>query len=193
MHSRTKIACLIAVAIACCGGAANAQAVVHAIGGTLTAVSPDAKTVTMTTDDGSSASFNLSPTMDTKLNFDDKVRAETTTPQKLKADGSHVILYFIWNNDARTAVAVQSLGAGPFEKVTGTVLKFDKHDHDLMLRTADGKTETVLVGDKTVVDTEDGIGEGQQFHAGKGDHVRLLASSKNGSEEALFIRTEGLD
>lgn len=193
MHSTTKIACLIAVAFACCGGAANAQAVVHAIGGSLTAVSPAERTVTMTTDDGSSASFNLSPTMDIKLNFDDKVRAETTPPQKLKADGSHVILYFIWNGDARTAVAVQSLGAGPFEKVAGTVLKFDKHDHDLMLRTADGKTETVLVGEKTVVDTEDGIGEGQQFHAGKGDHVRLLASSKNGGEEALFIRTEGLD
>lgn len=193
MFSRTKIVWLIAVAIACCGGAASAQAVVHAVGGTLTAVSPGTQTVTMTTDDGSSASFDLPPTLDAKLSFDGKVRAETTSPEKLKADGSHVILYFIWTNDSRTAVAAQSLGSGPFEKVAGTVLKFDKHDHDLMLRTADGKTETVVIGDKTVVDTVDGVGEGQQFHAGKGEHVRLLASSKNGSEEALFIRTEGLD
>ena len=165
MLSRTKIAWkiawLLAVGIACCGGAANAQAVVHAIGGTLTVVSPAEKTVTMTADDGSSASFNLPPAVDTKLSFDDKVRAETTPPQALKPDGSHVILYYIWKNDARTVVAAQSLGNGPFEKVTGTVLKFDKHDHDLMLRTADGKTETVLVGEKTVVDTADGVGDGR--------------------------------
>jgi hypothetical protein len=193
MHSRTKIGCLIAAAIACCGGAANAQAVVHAVGGTLTAVSPTSQTVTLTADDGSLGSFQLAAKPNGTLNFDEQVRAQTTSPEKLKADGSHVILYFIWKNDARTAVAAQSLGNGPFEKVTGTVLKFDKHSHDLTLRTADGKTEKVMVADKTVVDTDEGIGVGQKFHAGKGDPVRLLAESKNGNEEALFIRTEGLD
>ncbi len=191
MPNGMKIACWIVATMLGGTSAANAQSVVHAVGGTVVAVSPAAKTITMTLDDGTSNTFNYVATGDAKLSFAADVRAETTSPEKVKASGTHVILYFIWSNDGKTAVAVQSLGNGPFEKVTGKIVKFDKHDHDLTLQTADGKTETVVVEDKTVVDTADGVAEGAQFHADKGDHVRLLAEAKNGNEEALFIRPDG--
>ena len=191
MHKRMKIACLIAT-LGCWYGAANAQSVVHAVGGTITG-SPSAGAITLNLDDGTSGSFNFLATPDAKLTFPEDVRAETAPPDKPVANGSHVILYYIWNSDGKAAVAVQSLGSGPFEKVTGTILKFDKHAHDLTLRTADGKTENILVASKTVVDTVDGVEEGAQYRAEKGDHVRLLAESKNGNVEALFIRPEGDD
>ena len=190
MDKGKKIACLIAATF-CCWSVAHAQSVVHAVGGTVTAVSPAEKTITLTLDDGTSDTFQYMATADAKLSFAAEVRAETTSPEKVTASGAHVILYFIWSNDGRTAVAVQSLGSGPFEKVDGTIVKFDKHDRDLTLRTADGKTETVQVAAKTVLDTSDGIAEGPQFHADKGDHVRLLAEAKNGNEEAVFIRPDG--
>jgi hypothetical protein len=193
MQKGMKIACWIAATFVWGSGAANAQSVVHAVGGTVVAVSPTAKTITLTLDNGTSDTFNYVATGDAKLSFAEDVRAETTSPDKVTASGSHVILYFIWANDGRTAVAVQGLGSGPFEKVTGTIVKFDKHARDLTLRTADGKTETVVVADKTVEDTADGVAEGPQFHAEKGEHVRLLAESKNGNEEALFVRPDGDD
>ncbi len=189
MQDRKKIACLIAVTFACCCGAAKAQAVVHALGGTLQDISPAANNLTLNTDDGSSGSFQLPPKPEVNLNFDKEVRAGTTSLEKVTANGEHVILYYFWNGDARTAVAVQSLGSGPFQVSAGKVVGFNKHDHVLTLKTADGKTETVQVSDKTVVDTADGVAPGARFHVGRGDDVRLLADSKNGSEEALLIRT----
>lgn len=190
VHNRVKVACLVAVTIACCCSAANAQAVVHALGGTLNGVYPAANSVTLTTDDGSSGAFQLAPKSEPNLNFDKEVRADTSSPEKATAKGAHVILYYFWDGDARTAVAVQSLGSGPFAKVTGKVVGFNKHDHVLTLRTADGKTETIQVSDKTVVDTSDGVATGERFEAGKGEDVRVLADSKNGTAEALLIRTD---
>ncbi len=190
MQTRSKLSCLIAVTFACCCSAASGQAVVHALGGTLQDVSPAANSLTLTPDDGSSGSFQLPPKSEPNLNFDKDVRAGTSSPETVKADGSHVILYYYWDGDARTAVAVQSLGAGPFQVSSGKVVGFNKHDRVLTVRTADGKTETVAVSDKTVVDSAEGVATGMRLHVGKGDDVRLLAESKNGTEEALLIRTD---
>jgi hypothetical protein len=194
MHNRLKIVCFIVVTLACYSSAANAQWVVHALGGTVKLVNPSAKSIILVTDDGSSGLFQLPPKSDVNLTFDKDVRAETTASEKFTGNiGTHVILYFFGEDNTRTTVAVHSLGSGPFEKVTGTVLKFSKHDHVITLQTKAGKTETIVVSDKTVVDTSDGVAQGRRFRAEKGDHLRLLTDSKNGIQEALLIRTSGID
>lgn len=193
MRNRMKRTWLVVGVVACCGGLARAQAVVHALGGTIDDSSHPANSLTVTTDDGSSGSFAVSATAGTNLNFDKDVRAETDSPGTAEAKGTHVILYYVWDNGDRTVVAVQKLGPGPFEKVDGKVTEFNKHDRVLTMHTEDGKTETIQVSDKTVIDTADGVTSGVRFHAGKGNHLRLLAVSKNGAEQALLIRADSDD
>lgn len=193
MRMGRSAGCVIAVTLACWCSAASAQAVVHALGGTLQDVSAAANSLTLTTDDGSSGAFELPSKPGPNFNLDKELQAGTSAPDTAKGDGSHVILYYVWQGEARIAVAVQSLGAGPFVVSGGKVMGFNKHDRVLTVRTVDGKTETVQVSDKTVVDSADGVATGARLHVGKGDEVRLLSDAKNGAEQALLIRTDAGD
>ena len=85
---------------------------------------------------------------------------------------------------------MQDLGPGPLENKTGTIVKFDKHQRLLTIKTASGVEESFRIDDKTVAETSVGAVEGHKFDPEKGDQVRVIATAANGSNTALFVRTD---
>jgi hypothetical protein len=190
MLKRAIISCCIVFAISFCPAIAGAQWIIHAMGGTIKSVSGSAGTLSFNSDDGTPGEFQLPQSAKLNIFFDKEVRAETAAPDKAVASDSQVILFFFGDGIVRTAVAVQSVGSGPFQKVTGTVVRFDKHDRVLTIKTDTGQ-RTFMVSDKTVVDTPDGVIPGRKFSAERGDHLRLLAQPKDGQEQILLVRFDG--
>jgi len=193
MLKRAVTICLVVAGMAAGSVAAKAQWVIHALGGTVQSVGAAGKTMTVRTDDGSPGDFRFPQKSNLNVSFDKDVRAETTDADKENGIGHQVILFFFGVDEVRTAVAVQDLGTGPFVKLAGTVVSFNKHDHTLTMQTPAGGQQTFVVTDKTVLDTADGVLPGRRFHASKGDHLRLLAETKDGQLQAMLIRTSGVD
>jgi hypothetical protein len=191
MLKRAVTACFIVLAISLCPALASAQWVIHALGGTLKTTNASAKTIVLDTDDGTPGDFQIPQISKVNMNFDKEVRSETVAPDKFTDKDGQVIVFFYGDGVVRTAVAVESAGTGPFQKITGTVLKYDKHDHMLTLQTQAGE-KTFAIGDKTIVDTPDGVVPGRKFNAERGDHLRLLAAQTKGSgEQTLLVRFDG--
>jgi hypothetical protein len=190
MLKRAVTACFILLAISFCPVSASAQWVIHALGGTFKSTSPSTKTIVLDTDDGTPGNFEIPQVSKINMNFDKEVRADTTTPDKFSGKDGQVIVFFYGDGVVRTAVAVESAGAGPFQKVTGTVLKYDKHDHVIILQTEAGE-KTFPIGDKTIVDTPDGVVPGRKFNTERGDHLRLLVQTKGSQQQTLLVRFDG--
>ncbi len=193
MLKRAVTFSFIAAVVSAMSVAAEAQWVIHALGGTVQSVASARKMMTLRTDDGSPGSFKFPQTPNLNVSFDKDVRAETMEADKESGIGHQVILFFFGADEVRTAVAVQDLGTGPFVKLSGTVVSFSKHDRTLTMQTPAGGQQAFVVTDKTVVDTADGLEPGRRFHANKGDHLRLLAEPKDGQQQAMLIRTSGVD
>jgi hypothetical protein len=190
MLKRAVTAGFILAAISLCPVTASAQWVIHALGGKLKSTNTASKTIILDTDDGTPGDFQIPQLSKVNMNFDKEVRAETTAPDKFTGGGGHVIVFFFGDGVLRTAVAVESAGAGPFEKITGSVVKYDKHDHVLTLQTEAGD-KTFAITDKTIVDTPDGVVPGRKFSAERGDHLRLLAQPKGAGPQILLVRFDG--
>jgi len=185
--------CLVVLALSSSAAAAHAQWVVHAMGGTVQAVLPAKKAMTLVTDDGTSGKFEFPETENVNVVFEKDVRSATMNADKFNGEGHHVIVFYFGNDLVRTAVAVEDLGTAPVVKETGTVVSFDKHSRTITMLTAEGKQEPFVVDDKTVVDTGEGVTSGKKLHVSKGDRLRLLAESENGHEEVMLVRTSGID
>jgi hypothetical protein len=169
--------------------AATAQEVVHALCGTIRSINSNAKTITVGTDDGTTRFFKESTNSNASIDFDKRIRAEATAADAFTKSGVRVIVYYFGEGDVQTAVALQELGAGPFEERSGTVVKFDRHERALTLKNNSGVEETFHLNPTTVAETRYGAAEGLELDSKDGDQVKVTASSVNGSETALFIRT----
>lgn len=168
--------------------AANAQEVVHALCGTVSSINSTAKTITVSTDDGSEGLFKDLTKSNVSLDFDKKIRAAATTADSFTKNGVRVIVYYFGGGDVRTAIALDDLGTGPFEKNIGTVLKFNRHEHVLTVKNQSAVEESFHLSDKTVSETAFGAVAGYELDLEEGEQVRVTAAPLNGSETALFIR-----
>jgi hypothetical protein len=193
MLKRAMTALFVVAAIAFSSAAAEAQYVVHALGGTVQSEQAAKKTMVLSTDDGSPGRFQFPQTASVNVTFDKDVRSETVGTDKFNGEGHHVIVFYFGDDEVRTAFAVEDLGTGPLVKAVGTVVSMDKYHHTITLATAPGVQQTFGFGEKTVVDTAAGVTTGKKFSANKGDHLRLLAASKDGQQQAMLIRTSGVD
>ncbi len=82
----------------------------------------------------------------TRIAFDKRIEAESTAAGSFDKAGAYVIVFYYYGQaDARTAVAVKSLGAGPFGSVEGTVTKFDRA-HSISVQGQYGRGADVQVG-----------------------------------------------
>jgi hypothetical protein len=177
--------------ILCLGGAvaARAQEVVHALTGTLTTVTPKSSTLFVQTDDGTEGAFTTKAKPGLVLDFPKNVKAEVVPPATFTKLQTRVLVFYVGDDSTRTAVALKDLGAGPFIKATGTVVKLDKHAHTLSIKNASGAPETFTIDAKTIAEAAEGVEEGVKFDAHAGGSVRVTARSVNGVETALFIRS----
>jgi len=138
---------------------AKAQQMVHAVSGTVTTIHPKIQMTDLETDDGSPGSFHWTKP-GVAMNFDKTVSADTVTADKFTALQAHVIGFYYYEGDVRTLVAVRDVGAGPFVKSSGKILKLDRNEHLL----------TIF-----------------KFNYSKGVQVQVLATQANGSQTALLI------
>lgn len=172
--------------------AANAQEVVHALSGTVSAIQPGTKTIIIKTNDGSEGLFKDLTRSNVPLLFDKEIRSRATPADAFKDQGAQVIVYYIGGGFGafadRTAVSLQSLGAGPIEKTTGTVVSSKKHV--LTIKTDSGAQETFQIADSAVAETATGVTNADKFDPGKGDHVRVVADTDNGGKNLLFVRED---
>jgi hypothetical protein len=99
-----------------------------------------------------------------------------------------VIVFYFGGGDVRTAVALRSLGAGPFTKNTGTVVKIEGKN-SISVVDESGSLKSFKITSNTVAETEFGAVIGPKYQPHKGDKVRVTATAVNGSTTALFINT----
>ena len=189
MRTIIRQAVLVAICGLCATLTVRAQEVVHALTGTVTAVNQAGKSLTVSTDDGTEGQFTTDLGHKVSLDFTQSVKAETTPASSFTKTNARVLVYYIGDNSIRTAVAVEDLGAGPFVKTAGTVVKMDRHAHELVIKNAAGAEETFKIDGKTVAEAAEGVEAGEKFDAHKGDRVRVTATTAGGVEKALFIRS----
>jgi hypothetical protein len=140
-------------------------------------------------DNGTRTDFQLNMNPKTRISFDKRIEAESTAASKFDTQGAYaIVFYYYGQGDTRTAVALKSLGAGPFSSTEGTVTKFDSHDHSISVQDKSGAVQTFKIDAKTVAESTTGAVPGDRFHADKGDHVRIVSSTEGGSATALFMR-----
>ena len=168
---------------------AHAQEVVHALCGTVRSIDSTNKTVTVVTDSGTSALFKESTKPEARLDFDKRIHADVIAADAFTKNEARVIAYYYGGGDVQTAIAFQDLGTGPFEDSSGTVVKFDRHGRVLTLKKTSGAEESFHLDPKTVAETPYGAMEGLELDAKDGDQLQVTASSVNGNETVLFIRT----
>lgn len=170
-------------------GSASAQEIVHALSGTVTKVDPQAKTIQVTTNDGSEGTFSYpSQKGATEVSFDRDVKGRTTPVASFDKTNEQVVVYYYGNDSVRTAVAVQDLGPGPFDTVEGTVTKFNRKQREISVKDGSGKEWSFTIDPKAMADSTMGAVPGDRFSPSKGDNVRVIATKASGGETALFIR-----
>ena len=186
----TLSVCLLIASIAFWTLAASAQEVVHALTGVVTAIDPAGKTIQLKTDDGTEGLFTTVKKPGVSLDpYNAKVvQADAKPAAAFTATNTQVLVYFIGYADVRTAVAIENLGPGPFEKVVGTVTKLDKHTHQLTIKAPSGE-ESFKIDAKTVGEAAEGVVNGDKLDLDSGTQVRVIATKANGKLTALFIRT----
>jgi len=180
-------ACLIATCFSVVTSAAVAQQIVHALSGTVESVNPKIKMTEINTDNGSSGHFEWLKNAGAAIDFDKNCKADAVEADKFTGKGAHVIVYFVGDGQVRTIIALRDLGAGPLEKTSGTVVKLNRHDRLLTIKTGAGAEESFRIDPKTVADTGNGVTEDFKFDFSKGDSVLVTAAPSNGGETALLI------
>lgn len=185
MCKRLIPSCFLSMCLMLAGSAA-AQEVVHALTGTVVNVNPQAKTMLVNTDDGSSGQFALADAS-SKLDFNKAVKDEVKPAATFDKNNAQVIVFYYGDNSVRTAVGVQDLGAGPFVKTQGTVVKVNRHDHTVTIKDGSGKPMSLHISSTAMADTPDGVVPGDKFDPSKGDNISVVATNDNGVEKALFL------
>lgn len=179
---------LLAGAFLALGHPAIAQEMVHALTGTVSAIDHSRNTITLFQDNGSKSTFNVKSSAKTRVSFDKRIEEQSTAADQFQKQGSYVILFYYGMNANRTAVAVESLGQGPFSSTKGKVADWNDHNNTLVVTDQDGKKHPFKVQTQTVAETYAGAVNGSDFHVDKGDRVRVVSAIRNGTPVALFVR-----
>jgi hypothetical protein len=181
-------ACLVAGCLVSASVSSVAQEVVHALTGTVSSINNVAKTITVLQDSGSQGVFADLTNARTHISFDKRIAAETTAADAFDKKGAYAIVFYVGDAGAPSVVALKSLGSGPFSATVGTVEKIDNHSHSILIEDKSGATQTFKINAQTVAEGAMGVEEGLKFQAEKGDQVRVVSTTVDGTPTALFLR-----
>lgn len=179
---------LTGVAITAFCANAGAQMVVHAMSGTVKSINPASKTMDVT-ESGDTNEFNLPSGAKVSLDFDNALRSDSTEPSQFQKVGDYALVYYYGYDSNRTAVAVKDLGAGPFAKLDGTVVGFDKHSRTVTLKDDAGKANSFELSNHLVVDTGISVESGRGYDPHKGSHIRVTYTKSGDKNTAVFVRS----
>ena len=172
--------------------ATTAQEVVHALTGTVLSVNASAKTIAVYTDDYSEGTFKDMTNPSTPIDFDKNIREVSTSADTFNKKGAYALVFYYGVGDVRTAVALKSLGPGPFTKNTGTVVKIEGRN-SISIAEGSGSIRSFTLTSNTVAETEYGAVIGSKYQPHKGEKIRVTASVVNGKATALFINSLAAD
>ena len=185
---QTLCECIVACSLLFVGPQLVAQQIVHALCGTVSSINTANQTITLFQDSGSPATFRVMASSGVRIAFDKKIADEVTAAKEFQKKGAYVVLFYFGTDDNRTAVALKSLGKGPFSSTTGEVIDWSGRNHKLSLRDKDGAIHSFLIDPKAVAETYLGVVNGSKVDLDKGERVRLVSSLNDGTSTVLFIR-----
>jgi hypothetical protein len=168
--------------------AMSAQEVVHALTGTVSSIDAAGKTITVFLDGGTQGVFKDMTSTKVSLSVDKKLLADATNVDDFKKSGAYAVVFYFGGIDERTAVALRSLGSGPFTAASGTIEGFEAHQ-SITLRDSSGAMQTFKLTADTVAESGSGAVTGLKFQAQKGDRARVVGMVKDGALTALFVRS----
>lgn len=171
-----------------CAGA-NAQMAVHAVSGMVKAVNPDSKTMDVLVDTGETSHFKLSTNTKATLGLEKALQSDAIDASKFQSVGNFVVVYYYGFDYDRTAVAVKDLGTGPFEKVQGTVMGFDKHTRTLTMTDDGGKSHVFELSEHLIVDSGLSVASGRGYDPHKGDFIVVTYAQEGDKNSAVFIHS----
>jgi hypothetical protein len=178
---------LLIVCLSFASVVANAQQVIHALVATVNVINSDAKTIIVTTDDGTKSRFDDLADPKAKISLDKALRAETIPAASYTTkDTSAIVLYYGEGLD-RTAVALRDIGPGPFTKTTGTVVNYSGKDRSFSVKDDDGNVAVFKLAPEAVAETQLGAVDGRKFEPAKGQQVQVTSTLVNGTPTALFV------
>ena len=177
--------CIFAGCLVTLPPASGAQQIIHALTGTVSMIDTHSGTITVLEDNHSTGVFQRGGK--TPSSFDKRIASETTAADSFDKSGAYTIVFYCGDGDDREAVALKSLGTGPFTSTEGTVEKFDR-GHSIAVRDSAGTTHVFNLIETTVAETNFGAVPAKKFSADKGDHVRVVSSTESGTPTALFVR-----
>lgn len=165
-----------------------AQEIVHALCGTVSSINTANNTISLFSDSGSRATFRVMSSSKTRISFDKKIAAEVTAAKEFQKQGAYVILFYFGSDEDRTAVALKSLGTGPFSSTTGEVTEWNGHNRKVSVRDKDGAIHSLKIDAQSVAETYLGAVNGSKVDVDKGEQVQVVSSLKDGTPTVLFIR-----
>jgi hypothetical protein len=180
---------LVPVTMVLLCASAGAQMVVHAVSGLVKAVNPDSKTMDVAIDTGETSHFKLPTNAKVTLDLDKALRSDATEASKFQHVGDYVVVYYYGFDYDRTAVAVKDLGAGPFQKVEGTVMSFDKHTRTMTMKDDAGKSDVFELSEQLVVDSGTNVASGRGYDPHKGDYLIVTYAQAGDKNSAVFIHS----
>lgn len=186
MLRRIAFCVALLLCLAGSGRLARAQAVVHALTGTVSSIDPATKTITMYLDGGTQGVFKDMTNTKVSMSVDKKILPDTSTPGDFKKTGAYVVVFYIGGSDERAAVALRSLGPGPFTATSGTVARFDGR-RSIAVQDPSGAVQSFKLSADTVAEGGSGAVSGLKFQADKGNRVHIVGGSKDGETVALFV------
>jgi hypothetical protein len=161
--------------------------IVHAMTGTVRSVGATELTATTS---GVTQTFSLEGRSHPSLDFDKDLREDSTPAAEFHKSDAFAVIYYYGSSAEKTAVAVRDLGAGPFERTTGTVTHFDKHSRRLTISTGGGKAEEFIAGAKAVIDTGMRVKPGRKMDPPIGSQVLVIAVPENGAQTVVYLRLQ---
>ena len=187
MQRKRDFTWMVAAVLMMCASAYS-QMVVHAMSGKVQSINAAARTMNLAANDGSTNAFKIEANSKVALDFENDLRSDSIEAQKFEHAGDFAVVYYYGYGNDLTAVAVKDLGAGPLQKVDGTVVNFNKKDRVMTVKDAAGRSYAFTLGDHLVVDTGLGVDSGRKYDPHKGAQVRVTYAQSDNQNSAVFLR-----
>jgi hypothetical protein len=166
----------------------QAQEIVHAITGVVTAVTPANSSITIQTNDDSDGVFHYQKWAKPDLSFEKDVRNGTTEPSAFNKPGDDIVAYYFGEGQQRTIVALKDFGSTPLSAASGTVVAGKRHA--ITLKTDAGVTETFEIAKDASAETSQGVVGGFRLDVAQGTRATVRFTEANGVKVAQFISTD---
>jgi hypothetical protein len=151
--------------------------------GTIESIDSAANAITVRLSDGTDKTWPLAKRLTVNGRAEARSRAESALMAR-----ERVVIYYADKSGGETVDHVESINHAMHKVVTGTLVRADKDDKILVLRTANGKEETFRVKNEAVMETADDVMTFAQFEPQSGEQITLHYDDPLGMAQVSRIK-----